>query len=249
LSALQQCCTADDLVRLESSFPEIHGARQLQISGGNLRASVEARILAGQTDVEIAALTSLDPLVIAAFESLFFCVRDRLQAGDWIATVVIGPGLRCGFASDEMPLLLRAFGYYAGASILELVMAVTENRPLPVWVQPPPGVDRESFESRLRLSVRLVVALRMMQSSDDAAEVRRLYRAYRCMAQDCGTETADDQKIEVMLDFLANPQLMQSPRRADRCSSDARRKEASPRPSWPQSAYRSPKKEMAPARH
>jgi len=213
LSGLRRCCTADDLVQLESAFPEIHGARQLYVSGGKLRAVVEARILAGQTDVEIAALTSLDPLVIGAFESLFFNVRDRLQARDWIANVVIGPGLRCGFGLDELPLLWRAFGFFAGPKILEIVMAVTLGEPLPGWLRAPAGEDQRVFEARIRWSARLAVAVRMMRSPAAAAQIKTLVRAKQRLDKEAFGADTKDRKLKAMLDCLASMDHSRRPAR------------------------------------
>ena len=45
---------------------------------------VECRLLAGQTDDEIAEHTGLPPAAIGWYEALFFCVRDCRQATGWI---------------------------------------------------------------------------------------------------------------------------------------------------------------------
>ncbi len=90
-------------------------------NGQALRSAIEARILARQTNDQIAQCLGCKPDVIAAYESLFFNVRDRLTNVDFITHCVIGaPAAR---AEDE-PLcrVWKQFGYRAGPHVLEAVL-------------------------------------------------------------------------------------------------------------------------------
>jgi hypothetical protein len=98
--------------------------RQTAEKDGPSLWELKARILAGQTDEEIGALCALAPETVHWFEALHFCVRDRLQARDWIAKV-IGPGLLCGFTREEMTKIWMALAYHGGPLVLDLVMALT----------------------------------------------------------------------------------------------------------------------------
>jgi len=90
-------------------------------NGQALRWAIEARILARQTNDQIAQCLGCKPDVIAAYEALFFNVRDRLANGDFITQCVISaPAAR---AKDE-PLgrAWKLFGYRAGPQVLEAVL-------------------------------------------------------------------------------------------------------------------------------
>ena len=94
---------------------------------------LEARILAGQTDDEIAAAMDFPAAVVSAYEQTFFSVRDRLTVGDYILIEVIGYSPFRGFEEGDLQTLWGYFAYAAGPKILELVMAVSLGRPLPDW--------------------------------------------------------------------------------------------------------------------
>jgi hypothetical protein len=70
----------------------LHAAHRLYQAGGPVRFIVQARLLARQSPCEVARLTSFEPAVIECFESIFFEVREHLDARDWIANQVHWPG-------------------------------------------------------------------------------------------------------------------------------------------------------------
>lgn len=125
LRAEARCHSDRDRVRLEQRWLALHAAQHLHISDGPLRFEVQARILAGQTDDEIAARCRLTPSAVHWFEAVFFNVRDRLHARDWIVARVIGPGLHRGFTEAEIGNVWMTFGYYGGPVALDVVLAIT----------------------------------------------------------------------------------------------------------------------------
>jgi len=68
--------------------------------GRRLVVMVEARILAGQDDETIAEEMTLAPKSIEWFEALFFCVRDRRNACDWIVSQVLIPSVMAASESS-----------------------------------------------------------------------------------------------------------------------------------------------------
>ncbi len=52
-----------------------------------LKFEIEARILAGQSDDEIAAKTGCSPETVYWFEALHFCARDRLEYPGYVVTM------------------------------------------------------------------------------------------------------------------------------------------------------------------
>ena len=72
---------------------------------------LEARILAGQTDEEIAAAMNLPAAtVVSAYEETFFSVRSRLEASDYILIEVIGYSPFRGFEEGDLQTLWGYFG-------------------------------------------------------------------------------------------------------------------------------------------
>src|SRR5712692_7415760 len=92
--ALEGTRSTNGIDRVNVSFPALATALRLRDDDG--RCEVEARILAGQTDDEIAQRCSLWPEVVCWYERAFFHIRDRLTAGDWIMTQVIGDDFATG---------------------------------------------------------------------------------------------------------------------------------------------------------
>jgi len=114
--------------------PNLIIAQQLYENDGPFRWEVEARILAGQTDAEIASATGFPSAVITAFEQHFFRIRDRLAAGDYILFDVVGYDPVHGIERGNLRMLWNYFGYAAGWRMLEIVMAVSQGLSLPSWV-------------------------------------------------------------------------------------------------------------------
>jgi hypothetical protein len=113
--------------------PELMLAFELYQSRDCLRWELEARLLAGQSDLNIAASTTIAPAIAAMYEQAFFAVRSRLAAADYIMDGVIGYTPFQGFDEGDLRGLWAYFGYAAGPRMLELVMAVSRGRPLPAW--------------------------------------------------------------------------------------------------------------------
>jgi hypothetical protein len=153
---LSRCTTERQRGSLARRWPALLAAQRLHEGGGLVRGEVEARLIAGLSDDEIAARTGLGPEVVHSFEASFFCVRDRLGARDWLAYKAVGPGLLCGFAPDDLPGIWRAVAFGGGSLVLEVVLAVTLRRPLPDWPVPV-GCDSRYHTARLRLSAELFV--------------------------------------------------------------------------------------------
>jgi hypothetical protein len=80
-------------------------AYKVFVADGPQRWEVETRLLAGQTDGQIAQRCGLTAEAVTWYESIFFNIRGSLGAWAYIRQHVIGAGIDCGFRNDE----LRAF--------------------------------------------------------------------------------------------------------------------------------------------
>jgi hypothetical protein len=139
--------------RTRLATPELIAAHRLYQADSPCRWELEARILAGQSDVEIAVSRAIPPAVVAVFEQSFFDVRDRLAAGDFILFGVVGYNPVAGFQEGDLRTLWAYFGYAAGPQFLELMMAVSQDRSLPTWAidQAPCPAEVEDLVASIRL--------------------------------------------------------------------------------------------------
>lgn len=101
-------------------------------------ALIEARILAREDDAAIAANWAMPPSVVEWYEALFFNVRDRLRAHDWLVDHVLMPAFTTardgGVAGNghggQYPLsepyfdpTMKWFGYFGGRLVLDFIIA------------------------------------------------------------------------------------------------------------------------------
>ena len=152
LRALGRCDDETGREAVQRRWLDLTEAHTLAGVDGPRRWEVEARILAGQIDDEIAKSCNVSAAAVGRFESLFFHVRPFLGASDWISLRAIRPGTppNLGFAWKHI-------GYRYGPKVLDVVIAVSLDEPLPGWVRDLPGTDENGFEERLRLRYRLMI--------------------------------------------------------------------------------------------
>ncbi len=103
------------------------------------RWRLEATILTGASTAAAAAAASLTPAVVAVYESLFFDVRPRLAARDWVAGHVVGFGPHLDGTPHGLGRFWRWAAYHGGGPALDLVVAVTAGGD--VTGHPPAAVE------------------------------------------------------------------------------------------------------------
>jgi hypothetical protein len=91
---------------------------------------LQARILSGEGDKKIASRMSTLPSAVDWYEKIFFNVRDRLEAEDYIAKHAIGkledrgPSAREGRQTDfQEQMSYKLFGYYGGPYLLDIMFS------------------------------------------------------------------------------------------------------------------------------
>lgn len=159
--------------RVSNKDRELSQATELAQASTSLRGEVEARILARHDDATIARDCSLVPEVVHWFEALFFNVRDRLHARDWITLRAIR--LHQG-ASNET--IWRAFAYHGGPIILEIILAVTRKRPFPAEVCATFKGDPRLAEAHLRLSAPAAIAALTIPLGNPLQSLTRILTNY-----------------------------------------------------------------------
>ena len=107
------------LEKVEKEMPAFVQARQLSFSPGRQRLELDCRLLARQTDQEIAEAMGLSPEVVATYEGVFYAVRDWLHARVLIQFQAIdlrgvpvdgGPGI---------PVLMKMSAYNHGPLVID----------------------------------------------------------------------------------------------------------------------------------
>lgn len=113
---------SDQLYRLLQQDPSLFWAHSLWLEDkAPTRWAIEARILAGETDTQIAKRFDIDENVVAAYEAVFFNVRARLDNRDYIVNVVMADAVTRGLTERQYDLLWKLFGYHGGSHVLDAV--------------------------------------------------------------------------------------------------------------------------------
>ena len=125
--------------RLARLDPAVLGAYRLRCSAdARPRWEVEARLVAGQDDAAIADRLGVESGEIEAYEAIFYAVRDRLEALDWVAAVVFGPRAYVGLAAEDVDLLAKIVAYNLGPYALDAFVTwlgwpeVARTAPMPI---------------------------------------------------------------------------------------------------------------------
>jgi hypothetical protein len=183
----------------------LHAAHRLYEAEGLVRFIVQARLLARQSPHDVARLTSFEPDTIECFESIFFEVREHLDAPDWLANQVLWPGLEANLPTEALGGALMAIGYWLGPAILDIALAVATGATLPSWIYAPAGEPKRLYEARVRLSAKLLLAVLTLRTSADAVAMQKLRRAKtRLERQIAGIPVPADPILDAMLDWMAS---------------------------------------------
>lgn len=83
------------------------------------RWAIEARILAGESDQEIADKLGTEPAVIDAYANTFFDVREKLKNTDYVVNVVMADAVTRGLQERHYDLLWKLLGFRGGQHVLD----------------------------------------------------------------------------------------------------------------------------------
>lgn len=181
---MRRCRDGRERERVARRWPELHDARALAEADGERRWEVEARLLAGQGDDEIAGHTGLSAGVVGLFASLFFHVRARLGASSWVLSRAIWRNHTLSTSMPDVGVVWRSVAYFGRPLVLEIMLSATLNRPLPAWVREGPYEADPGYGERLRTRARLLAQLLMLPPGARLSDLVRLQVA---------AEVADEQ--------------------------------------------------------
>ena len=169
---------------------------------------LQARLLTTETFAQIAGRLGTNELVIQFYADLFFDVRDRLEARDWIMKVILGPPeLRSKFNKDgtltdaQRGVLYRLFAYRGGPLVLDSLIAGIGNLNRPTRAEDVAEWMDGSLQEIIR--TRAVMAARLFEVNSKNA-MRLLKLALPKNGKQRLSNTAEQQELDArMEDILA----------------------------------------------
>lgn len=202
-----------DLKRPARPSPAIEAALQLACVADPLkRGELEAFLLTDKPLGEIARRFGLPTAVVASYHDLFYSVRDRPEARDWIMAKAIGCGPWNEFAGPQ-PVGIWKYGAFSGGPlVLELLIAVTLNRPLPDCVLGAHDDRAEERERRLRLKAGTTVGLLLSQSRARTAQLAAVRGELDRLDPRRSEQSKPSRMLKLMENFLVNFPHQDSPR-------------------------------------
>jgi hypothetical protein len=103
--------------------PSVLGAYRVRFGQDQeLQSELEARLVAGQTSDVIADRTGLTADLIEVYETLYFEVKERLGASDWVVATVLGRRYYEGTAEEDVDLIWKAVAYNLGPYALDALL-------------------------------------------------------------------------------------------------------------------------------
>lgn len=131
IQRLQQVESDRDRALLAEQQPDFFWAHWIYTTEANpQKYSIEAHILAQESDYDIGFRTGIAPAVITAYEALFFNVRDKLRHQQYILNCVIGPDVHQTITEQKYFLLWKLYAYFLGPFVLEALESKFSN---PTW--------------------------------------------------------------------------------------------------------------------
>lgn len=87
------------------------------------RWGIEARVVAGESDEEIAAKLGTAPEVVTAYVNVFFDIREKLHNVDYMLNVVMADAVVRGLQERQYDLLWKLMGYHGGPHALDAAIS------------------------------------------------------------------------------------------------------------------------------
>jgi hypothetical protein len=111
---------------LSREFPEIFEADQINSQPSGDRWTIEALIVARESNQKIASYLGMDEEVVDTYEHLFFDVRDRLDAKGYVNTQLLRNTSR-GMDPTDPDVAWKAIAYIYGAKVAYAWMNIGEG--------------------------------------------------------------------------------------------------------------------------
>ena len=96
-----------------------------------MRWTVEARVIAGETDEEIAEKLGVETAVVQAYNDIFFNVREKLNNFDYVVNVMFNDAVTRGLQERQYDLLWKMVAYQGGTHALNAILGRFISIPKP----------------------------------------------------------------------------------------------------------------------
>jgi hypothetical protein len=123
LDALARCTTDHERAAVQRQSPEITEARAIFDADNPCRWELEAYLLSGESDEEVAARLGLSPHTVATFVSLFCAMRDFVDQPEWLASKMFGCAFTLHFRDNQLREFWAWVGICGGPVLLKRVIA------------------------------------------------------------------------------------------------------------------------------
>jgi len=153
-------------------FADIELAEHIHKGNRVRRLEIQARLLARQAPKEIAKRVGLPADAVAVYEALFFQIKDRLNATDWIRKRAIKGEVFSHSRESRTDVIVKSFAYFGGIQVLELIWPYLIHKSGPLAAP----VQLDTVEGRKLEKVRLVLLAQSLPL--DAQTNRRLTVGY-----------------------------------------------------------------------
>ncbi len=110
-------------VHEDGQYEVIAAAHELFVNNQPMRSQVEALLLAGASDAEVAERCWCDDRVAHVYHDLFFDVRGGLHRPSWICAAVFGSAAHRGAHQKDLHGMLLRIAWFGGLTILEPYLA------------------------------------------------------------------------------------------------------------------------------
>jgi hypothetical protein len=232
VSFLRKLCrsgttTTSKLVR---RHPDLAAAHALYAAGESWpRSELEARLLTDEPFGQIGARAGMSEATVAAYHDLFFDVRQRLHASDWVAVHVLGRDGRIGFTDGDAGRLLKTYAYSGGTFVLESLLEY--YRDPPVVPDRPETLEPDAFRTLCHKLLITASILGRITSADDPHALKRLALVRQATEQlrhaaetvKCAGELSPRLSVPFDLDTAFAPTATVTPMRRGKKRAPARR--------------------------
>lgn len=131
---------------------------------GLLRAKLEAYVLTGLSDAEVAARLDLRPKVVTVYTKVFFDVRDSLSAGDWLMLRVVGMHHVTGFRNYQLRSFWAWCAVAGGPLVVDTLVRTFQN----AWQPGDPACLSVYLQPGVPLRLQGVVAAAVLPACPQA---------------------------------------------------------------------------------
>jgi hypothetical protein len=200
--------TAMRLVRSPGKFDRSDPAgvaHRLWVEDREPRWLLEAQLLTSRTLPEVGAACCLAEPVVDAYHQLFFDVRTRLHASDWVLTLAVRSTPMNDFAGPQPAGIWKYMGFMGGPLVLDAVVAVMRDRDLPGWLRDTFVTNRAFEEQRFRLKTKLAVAALTAKSAHQLGSLLELSELLHDLEAEAGLSVDEEESLmPVMASAPAN---------------------------------------------